>query len=250
MAAADPQSANNHLKLGDAYLQQGKLKEAVSEFETSRRLAPKDPLVNSMLALSFNSSGRIEDAQKAYRDTLALQSNNPQVKNNLAYLMAETGGNLDEAMRMAQDATKAMPADTRFSDTLGWIYFKKKNDDSAIQVLTNIVLKEPKQPVYHYHLAAALLDKGDKVEARKQLQEAIINHPTPAYAAKIQELMAKDELSPRQNTMSATHEDNSPKTADRGPSDRSFGYVGTAAFLFFGLWPLRHWPGRYGFGAV
>ena len=40
--------------------------------------------------------------------------------------------------------------------------------------------------------------------------------------------------------MSTTHEDYRPKTAHRGPSDRSFGFVGAAAFLFFGLWPLRH----------
>lgn len=40
--------------------------------------------------------------------------------------------------------------------------------------------------------------------------------------------------------MSATHEDFGRETNRRGPSNRSFGLVFTAAFLFFGLWPLRH----------
>lgn len=40
--------------------------------------------------------------------------------------------------------------------------------------------------------------------------------------------------------MSAIHEDYGREVHGRGPSDRNFGGVFTAAFLFFGLWPLRH----------
>jgi hypothetical protein len=39
--------------------------------------------------------------------------------------------------------------------------------------------------------------------------------------------------------MSSVHEDFTRETR-RGGSDRNFGFVFTAAFLFFGLWPLRH----------
>jgi hypothetical protein len=40
--------------------------------------------------------------------------------------------------------------------------------------------------------------------------------------------------------MSTTHEDFGRELDRRGPSDRNFGIVFTLAFLFFGLWPLRH----------
>lgn len=40
--------------------------------------------------------------------------------------------------------------------------------------------------------------------------------------------------------MSNTHEDFGREVHGSGPSDRNFGLVFTAAFLFFGLWPLRH----------
>ena len=40
--------------------------------------------------------------------------------------------------------------------------------------------------------------------------------------------------------MNTTHEDFGREVHGRGPSDRNFGFVFTAAFLFFGLWPLRH----------
>jgi Saxitoxin biosynthesis operon protein SxtJ len=41
-------------------------------------------------------------------------------------------------------------------------------------------------------------------------------------------------------SMNVTHEDFSREIRSNGPSDRTFGLVLAAAFLFFGLWPLRH----------
>jgi Saxitoxin biosynthesis operon protein SxtJ len=38
----------------------------------------------------------------------------------------------------------------------------------------------------------------------------------------------------------ATHEDFGREMPGNGPSDRNFGLVFSAAFLFFGLWLLRH----------
>lgn len=40
--------------------------------------------------------------------------------------------------------------------------------------------------------------------------------------------------------MSATHEDFTREIRRPGPSDRNFGFVFTAAFVLFGLLPLRH----------
>jgi hypothetical protein len=40
--------------------------------------------------------------------------------------------------------------------------------------------------------------------------------------------------------MGATHEDFGREVNRRGPSNRNFGLVFTAAFLLYGLWPLRH----------
>jgi hypothetical protein len=40
--------------------------------------------------------------------------------------------------------------------------------------------------------------------------------------------------------MSATHDDFTREIKRPGPSDRNFGFVFTAAFLIFGLSPLRH----------
>jgi tetratricopeptide (TPR) repeat protein len=191
LAEAHPNSYRDHLSLGDALLQKGNLQAAVAQFQTAKSLAPKDAETNAMLALALHNAGRTGEAAQAYRDTLALQSGNPLVMNNLAYLMAETGGDLNEAQRMAQDATRQQPSNMALADTLGWIYVKEKLPDSAIQVLRNAVDKDPDTSVYHYHLAVAFNDKGDKAGARKQLEAALANHPSKDQEAKIRELLAK-----------------------------------------------------------
>ena len=40
--------------------------------------------------------------------------------------------------------------------------------------------------------------------------------------------------------MSTTHEDFKREIETRGPSDRSFGWLFSAVFILFGLWPLLH----------
>ena len=102
-------------------------------------------------------------------------------------LTAETGGNLDEAQRLAQDATRQEPSNPAFAETLGWIYVKKKQPDSAIQILRNNVTKHPDRTISRYHLAMALMDKGDKAEAKVELQAAL----APTTTAEAQEAALK-----------------------------------------------------------
>jgi len=191
LEGANPTSYFEHMRLGDALLQKGNSAGAVAEFQTAKSLAPKDKLVSAMLALSLRRAGRLPEAKKAYSEALALDSANPLIMNNLAYLMAESGDNLDEALRLAQNASRIQPANDSLSDTLGWVYLKKNMTDSAVQIFSNVSEKNPDQAVYRYHLALALLQKGDKSGARRELEAALTKRPNPDDQAKIGELLAK-----------------------------------------------------------
>ncbi|HTA42746.1 MAG TPA: tetratricopeptide repeat protein [Bryobacteraceae bacterium] len=191
LSNANPKSSFEHLRLGDAYFRKGDLQQAITEFQTAKGLAPKDALASAMLALALHNAGKSEDALKAYRETLALQSGNPLVSNNLAYLMAENGGNLDDALRLAQEALRQQPSNVAIADTVGVIYLKKNLPDSAIQVLSNATQKAPGQAIYRYHLAMALLQKGDKAGARRECESALANRPNKDDETKIRDLLAR-----------------------------------------------------------
>jgi Flp pilus assembly protein TadD len=44
---------------------------------------------------------------------------------------------------------------------------------------------------FHYHLGLALYVKGDKAAARKELQSALSDHPSPEDKLRIRELLQK-----------------------------------------------------------
>ena len=67
---------------------------------------------------------------------------------------------------------------------------KKNLPDSAIQILSNATRKDPKQPVFRYHLAMALLKKGDKSGARRECEAALAYGPGKADAEKIRAMLA------------------------------------------------------------
>jgi cellulose synthase operon protein C len=108
--------------------------------------------------------------------------------------MAESGENLDEALALAQRGRQGIVTaelSASLSDTLGWIYLKKRMDDSALQTFQNLVRKNPTNSTYRYHLGATFYQKGDKKQARVELEAALAAKPGPADEPKIRELLAR-----------------------------------------------------------
>ena len=54
--------------------------------------------------------------------------------NNLAFLLAETGESLDEALKLARQAVGKEPNNPAFLDTLGFVYLKRDKNDDAIDI--------------------------------------------------------------------------------------------------------------------
>jgi tetratricopeptide (TPR) repeat protein len=191
MLAADPKSAFLHLNLGRAYQSKGDMANAIQSFQTAKDLDPSNATVTLFLAQALERSGRKQEAITNYRQILKQQPENPVVLNNLAYLISDTGGNLDEALKLVQQALRKVPQQPNYSDTLGWIYLKKSQVDPAFQVFSNLVEKYPGDPVFRYHLALTLVSKGDKAKAKTELTTALSNKPAREDEQKIRELLAK-----------------------------------------------------------
>jgi Flp pilus assembly protein TadD len=157
----------------------------------AKELNPNDPIAYVRLALLYEGQGRVADAKPLYEQVLRIEPDNPVALNNLAFNLAENGGDLDQALTMAQRAKAKFPKDPNISDTLGWIYTKKNLSDPAIQIFREIVNQSPGNPQYRYHLAVALAQKGEKASAKQECATALQNNPSPADAAKIRELMGR-----------------------------------------------------------
>ena len=179
-----------YLKLGETYRRKGDLNMAVQSMQKARAILPDSVMVLSELALMLDAAQRKPEAKQVYEATLKLDPNNAVVLNNLAFLLAETGGNLDDALTQAQRAKQLLPNLLEISDTLGWIYLKKGLPDNAIEVFKDLVSKESSISTYHFHLGMAYKQKGDKTKALDQFREALKYNPAKDEKDNIQRLIA------------------------------------------------------------
>ena len=94
--------------------------------------------------------------------------------NNLAWIYAENGGNLDVALDLALTAQRKLP-DVCRSRAIRWVSStpRKRMDWLAISTLKAIAEKDPGNAVYRYHLGLAYASAGDSTRAKQSLTQAL-----------------------------------------------------------------------------
>ncbi len=187
----NPKSARLYLQLGEAKVRGGDSAGAQAAFQTARQLAPADAAPALDLALLYDHAQRSKEARQEYQIVIQLQPDNTAALNNLAYLDAEEGVNLDQALAHAQRAQQRMPDDPDVQDTLALVYIRKNLTNDGVRMLRDLVSHNPDNAAFHLHLALALYQKGDRPWAKRELQAASRNKPDARQQDKIKELLAK-----------------------------------------------------------
>jgi tetratricopeptide (TPR) repeat protein len=178
-------------RIGEAYRRKGDLTNAIAALQKAREIIPENGVVLGTLALVLESAERWSEARQVYEVLLKLDPNNAIALNNLAYLITEHGGDLDDALTKAQRAKQLLPDLSEVSDTLGWIYLKKNLTDNAIDIFKELVTKVPSSAIFRYHLGMAYSQKGDRTRALKELQDALKFNPTKEDRERIQQLITR-----------------------------------------------------------
>jgi tetratricopeptide (TPR) repeat protein len=187
---ADPSQLQPYAMLGQLYMSQRKLDQARAEFDAMAARQTKPVGALTMSGMIFQSQGNTAMAKKKFEDALAIDSRAVIAANNLAWIHAESGEDLDTALRLAQTATAAAPDVPELMDTLGWVYYKKNQPTLAIPIFKRCVEKAPNSAGYQYHLGLAYRMAGDTTQAKAAFQKALANGADPASAAEIRRLMA------------------------------------------------------------
>ncbi len=180
-----------YMRLAEAQKLKGDFKGALESWKKASDLAPNgvSPLLNRAMAL--DGMKRFTEARPLYDQVLRIQPDNALALNNLAYLLAEDGNELDAALTLAQRARQKQPNDPMIADTLGWIYIKKGLSNNAIAIFSDLTAKHPTVSVFHYHHAMALSQRGDKVQAKRSLELALKGNPQKQELEDIKKLQQK-----------------------------------------------------------
>jgi tetratricopeptide (TPR) repeat protein len=171
---------DNYLQSYSAYAtllaSQGRTDDAIAQYQNVVEKRPTAQ-VFTMLGILEDARGKTADAEKDYRKALELAPETPIAANNLAWLIAENQGNLDEALQLATSAVNRNQAVAGFYDTLGSVYLKKGLYPPAIEQLKKAVTLDEANanktgvaatPGYRVRLGLALAKAGDKMSARRE----------------------------------------------------------------------------------
>ena len=173
----DPNDMAAYQQLAAFYQASGRLDETLKTYERALAQRPKDARLHHFVAVLYEVGGRVDDAMKEYEKAIELDPDMAQSKNNLAYLLAESGKDLDRALDLAQQAKAAMPDSGNAADTLGWVLYKRGVSSAAVGYLKEAVATiDPDSPnlgVVRHHLAQAYAANDQTQEAITTLEVAL-----------------------------------------------------------------------------
>ena len=165
--------------------------QAVALCQRARELAPQN--VSALLALGDleYQRGDATAAQQAYRAVLALQPNQPVALNNLAWVLAEAGAELEQALSAARQAVAAQPADANYRDTLAFVLKRLgRLEDARAEYRRSADLTAPASAPRArvlVRLAQVCAELADWPAVEQCLNEALAVHGTqPVFAAEEQ----------------------------------------------------------------
>jgi tetratricopeptide (TPR) repeat protein len=191
LAVQHPKSAEVQIQIAQLQTKQGHPEEALQALRRAQQLAPDAKGLDFSIASLEDQLGRKPEALAGYRKALAKTPDDPVLLNNLAFLMAETGGNLDEAQQMVVTAIRKAPKLPQLRDTLAWVELKQHNQAAALHTLAALTTEHPDDPTFRYHYAVALNDSGNRSAAKDQAEAALSKKPPAEIATALRNLLAQ-----------------------------------------------------------
>ena len=152
---------------------QGKYDEAITSYQSSLRHVSDDWVVWRNLAICYERTSQIIEAEDAFETGLSLNPNDAVALNYLGYWWADEGRRLDEAIEYIKKAVSLYPRSGAYADSLGWVYYKKEEYDNAVIWLEKAIQLDPTDGIIADHLGDAYWKTGRTYEAHFKWQLAL-----------------------------------------------------------------------------
>ena len=163
----DPDSAAVHMLSGEALDGLGRTVEAIPEFETAAKAAPREPNVHFGLGYLYWKQHKYDEAKAALEAELSIDPANAQA---LAYLGdVELKRNAPEKALLLLNKAIHLRNDIRIAYLdIGAILSEQKRYQEALAALLRAEQLDPAQPDAHYRLARIYRAIGNVLAAQRE----------------------------------------------------------------------------------
>lgn len=164
------------------YEAQGKLDEARRSFEEAESVGVLHVGARVLLGRLYLAAGEVDKAAAMYERVVEENPSIAPAKNDLAFLLASQGRDLDRALTLAEEAQRALPDNPSAADTVGYVYLRKGHLEAALQQFRYAIELANGQlgqapPTLHYHLGLTLAALERNEEAAKAFEKALSIDP-------------------------------------------------------------------------
>jgi tetratricopeptide (TPR) repeat protein len=160
-------------ELGDLYRISDQYEKARDTYLMALDLGLVSGDLDRSLGISYEQLEQDQLAEDRFKTALVKNPNDPFTLNYLGYWWADDGRNLEEAIKLIEQAVRLRPRSGYFVDSLGWVHYKLGNYDLAVAFLEKATILEPMDAVITGHLGDAYWETGRYAEARFKWQYAL-----------------------------------------------------------------------------
>ena len=165
----------------------GENERAVQLFDEAAAANPEDPAPAYAAAQLVLGAGRKGEAEQRLRVIVRKHPGAAGARNDLAWLLAESGRELELALELAEDAARMDPQPPVL-DTLGYAHLQRGESEQAAAAFRRSLEGDPDAASVRYRLGLALVRTGDSEGARAAFREALDTGPFPESDAAQREL--------------------------------------------------------------
>jgi tetratricopeptide (TPR) repeat protein len=177
----DPDYGQPHGNLGIALIRLGRVEEGIEQCEQALRLNPDYAEAHNNMGAALEQAGRIQEAIVHYQQALRIKPDYAEAHKNLGSALGRMGklpeaiGQFEEAMRIKPDYADAHTQLGVLLDRLGRMPDAIGQFEQALQI-------NPDDAEAHNNMGIALGQMGNVAEAIRQLEEALRIRPEYAEA--------------------------------------------------------------------
>ena len=128
---ADQNFTQPYYGLARIYLKRKETGRAVEQYSAMLEKNPDMIGPHMLLGVLYDAQHQPELSEKHYREVLRINPDFAAAANNLAFLLAEKGDQLDEALMLAQRAKEKLPEDPSVMDYVGVGLLQKRGFTTA-----------------------------------------------------------------------------------------------------------------------
>jgi tetratricopeptide (TPR) repeat protein len=173
----EPDNPEPELRLGGILTRFGRNEEAIKLFNDMLKRHANNELITRMahqsLSIVYVNQGDYAKGESELEAILERSPDEAGVNNDLGYLFAEQGKNLDKAETMIRKALREEPENYAYLDSLGWVLFKQGKLKEALANLQKAVEKlDRPDPTILEHLGDVYLKLQDLSKAKDSWTKA------------------------------------------------------------------------------